>query len=354
MLTLLHLVPQDVLMFRTPRPFRGGERGDFSAESHLYPPPKTIAGAIASVLYSMLDQSKQNQVRTPEDVLREFHSRIIAYGWSHEGELLFPFPVGLIFHFGRIGGYTFAYVKNEKLSRIKDLENRLRNLLITEKGVRNILYGKDVTDDIIKALERRNSETVISLDEILTRELRTGIALGDNKITKEGYLYNATFIRPKKDTSIWIMADLKEDIANELKNKQVKLGGRGRIAVVKSVLRDVEMYGNPEIKPAKLSLITYAKYHRNGFYYSYPEWANQERSIITSLTYMSGWSLKSQRAEFLGYYVYPGSTYCVDDKSAHVLRDSIFYKVRDIPVARDCDCPLPINTYLVLPGGDVC
>ena len=130
MLHVIRLVPNDVLMFRTPRPFRGGI--DTTAETFYLPTPNTIAGAIASVLYPHISNTTSDL--KAEDVLKEFDVNLIAYGWGiREGqrsEMLFPFPLGVLVKHRRLGSLTLSCIDDCELSAEKDIKKGLRSTLL--------------------------------------------------------------------------------------------------------------------------------------------------------------------------------------------------------------------------------
>ena len=180
--------------------------------------------------------------------------------------------------------------------------------------------------------------------------------LNKKKTVEEGYLYSATYLRPKRGVYMWvIIRDDGDELKNHIKDgEQIKLGGRGHVVRVyldneysiEECSEDFENY--------MYSLITYGCFKDSGRYVMYPHWAEKTSSVVASFTYISSWSILKNRPRFVGYYVSPGATYRV---SSSKRPDSfVFYRVKSengsFLVAKDSDSPLPQNAYLALLGGE--
>jgi CRISPR-associated protein Cmr3 len=105
-------------------------------------------------------------------------------------------------------------------------------VLLPKKELINYLEGNEI-----------DAGSIASMDDICCKELRTGIMLNrEKKVTEEGCLYVAEFIRLKEDWCFSVWVEVPDD--NEYKNifneyiregDVIKLGGEGRVAVIEKV-----------------------------------------------------------------------------------------------------------------------
>jgi CRISPR-associated protein Cmr3 len=251
----LFIEPSDVLFFRTSRPFNAGESGYLMS---LFPPtPETVQGALRARIAANWDSVLSRAFALPEvqtlignqDSYGKFE--IQAYMLGHrvkEGvELLFPPPAHLARCKESHAIYRVAPVPRDD-ALLTNLPDGLR-LLEPEQGYPTGEELEEFTEwltlaDLCLALSpsRDGLQKIkgISARKLFTFEPRLGIGMVNaSKTTQEGLLYQANFVRIKKDVGLVVHVELDgvepQDVQSTLKLPDkgwLALGGERRAASV--------------------------------------------------------------------------------------------------------------------------
>ena len=210
--------PNDVLMFRESKPFTAGEA--HIARSVL-PLPQVIAGAIRSKI--LIDSNFSDEAKKLAGFEKdEPEFTILGHFLFCEEEYLHtPLDIAKA---KDIDGYFFVkplkiwngkYIFSGKTIHFKSAGGHISysHLIDYLKGKLN----EDELEDIVR-------------DDLIKRESRVGIKLGDAKITEEGYFYKAEFLRFEKSVrlSVWLGNNGVRDLLGDC--GLIKLGGESRFA----------------------------------------------------------------------------------------------------------------------------
>jgi CRISPR-associated protein Cmr3 len=217
--------PNDVLLFRESKPFMAGE-GHLARS--VFPLPQAIAGALRSKI--LVDSNFSDEAKKlagfekdePEFMILG-HFLFFKDG-KDEGEY-FSTPLDITKAKG-IDGYFF--VKPLKVWNGKFI---FSGKTIHFKSVGGYLSYDRLIDYLKGDLNENELEDVVK-DDLIRKESRVGIKLGDGKITEEGYFYKAEFLRFNKNVklSVWLgeNGEKVKDFLGE--SGLIKLGGESRFA----------------------------------------------------------------------------------------------------------------------------
>ncbi len=212
------LEPNDVLMFRESKPYTAGEA--HLARSTL-PLPQAVTGALRSaiLLKSNFSDDVKEFVGCGKD---EPEFEILGY-FLFRNEELFPTPLDIAKAKG-VDGYFF--VRPMKWGGKFIFSGKS----IHFKSVGGYLSLGDFVRYLKGGLKEDELEDVVE-NELIKRDSRVGIKLGDGKVTEETYFYKVEFLS-FNDTgiSVWLGENGKR--VRELLGESglLKLGGEGRFA----------------------------------------------------------------------------------------------------------------------------
>ncbi len=215
--------PNDVLLFRKSKPFMAGE--DHLARS-VFPLPQVIAGAIRSKI--LIDSNFSNNAKKLAGFEKDEPEFTILGHFLFKNEEFFATPLDIATAKG-VEGYFFV-----KPLEILDGRFIFSGRHIHFKNVGGYLSYKHLIDYLGCNLNENELEDIIR-DDLLTKESRIGIKLGNAKVTEEGYFYKAVFLRLNKDVklSVWLDDGCKDVKAFLGEDGLIKLGGENRFAKFK-------------------------------------------------------------------------------------------------------------------------
>ena len=341
--------PNDVLMFRESKPYTAGE--SHLAKSVL-PLPQAIAGALRSAILvksNFSDEARQivgyNEKEPKFEILGHFLFK--------EGEEYFPTPLDVAKAKG-IDSYFF--VKPLPLHHHWNGKFIFKGKTIHFSGVGGYLSYKDLIRYLKGELKEEELEDVVR-DNLVRRESRVGIKLGDAKTTEEGYFYKAEFLRLNKDVklSVWLNDDHEIAVRDLLgKSGLIRLGGEGRFAKFTIVdgnpLNELEKSWNEineminENRRFKLYIATPLLIRENDMYTwdirsllesklnkneSKFEIKNIYPLIGKPLTF-SGWDYAKNKPKPNRYAVPAGSVYFVEFENGKIKLDKPYLKLGEL------------------------
>ena len=243
--TTLRFTALDTLFFRESRSFE--TIGGSELASLFPPPPRTVAGAIRSVIGDAIGADwhafhKNLDGYTVGDIkLRD----LIGYGddlgqlcmeglWiSEKGERLYPAPFYLLrkdavfqrLHIGDSEQTSLGRVRLPQLPSGCEGFKPLENAWLTSTGLENVLA--DVLPGQGELREKKH---------LYTEESRLGIARDNSRRTvTTGLLYQSRHIRPMRKVDLAIETDITGLGDTSLHRRIVRLGGEGRIAGIEVV-----------------------------------------------------------------------------------------------------------------------
>lgn len=237
---MLFLQPVDVWLFRDGRPFDAGSA--HRAESMFPPYPTVIQGAIRThqltldTSINLGDKSKENKKKIADrvggpDDFGKLRLRGPFLARREKGKLVryFPQPADAIVNGKSVkfAGYSENIPDTLKTSQplsvtigLKDKSGKQAEpLWLSQPALVAYLAGESVEG--------------VEADELFERENRTGIGIGAGRVVNEGMLYEAGFIRPKKD--VGLLVEMEGYTEPEWQKPGVlHLGGEKRMAYFSS------------------------------------------------------------------------------------------------------------------------
>ena len=251
--------PNDVLMFRESKPYTAGE--SHLARSTL-PLPQVVAGALRTAILvkgNFSDKAcklagviKEEGKLIPKEPEFEVLGHFLLYKPSKDEkeQEYFPTPFDVAKAKG-IDGYFFV----EPLPLDGSSERWRGKFVFKGKTIHFGGVGGYLSyDDLIRYLkgELREDELEDAIrGDLVKKESRVGIKLGNAKTTEEGYFYKAEFLRFSKGVklSVWLNGnDIKDSLGE---SGLIRLGGESRFArftiIDENPLKDLKVAWN-EIK----------------------------------------------------------------------------------------------------------
>ncbi len=215
--------PNDVLMFRESRPYTAGE-GHLARS--VYPLPQTVAGALRTAILIKNDFSNEAcelagvEKENGKLVPKEPNFEVLGH-FLFKDEEFFHTPLDVAKAKG-IDGYFL--VKPLFLNQW----NRFifKGESIHFESVGGFIDYDSLVDYLKDGLSEDELEEVVEQD-LIVRESRVGIKLGNAKVTEEGFFYKAEFLR-LFGISVWIGKNgerLKELLGDK---GLIGLGGESR------------------------------------------------------------------------------------------------------------------------------
>ncbi|MGC9797403.1 type III-B CRISPR module-associated protein Cmr3 [Fervidobacterium riparium] len=321
----IYFEPEDWLAFREIRRFGAG-----SAAKSTFPSPLTFYGAIRTALMKLygiqLSYHKKPDLGKYQELLGDDNSpgKIKLFGpfiYSEESgkrKHYFPAPKNV-------------YVKSKKYKVMKLLEYETRVGEHIFKGLPWIPEVKDVDAPDKSFIElneleklQHNEEFQLENPENYVVETKLGIALDDDKKTKEGMLYALSIYR-FKNGGFFMLTD-SEETKNEIEKLDgVFLGAKQRWARVFVEELETTVFDEPNFENIAAMLITPAIYD-GGIVPKDLKFGNAEILTVAGGRKMgiSGWDYMNGRPKTLHHAVSPGTVYYLSHKPS--LRDSVSNK----------------------------
>ena len=324
--------PNDVLMFREPKPFTAGEA--HLARSVL-PLPQAIAGALRSAI--LIKSNFSDDACEFVGVVKENRKIVEAKDPNFEilgcfpfkGEELFSTPLDIAKAKG-IEGYFF--VRPLKLWNGKYIFGGKH---IHFESVEGFLSYSDLLKYLKGELNDEELENVVKSNaEVYCKESRIGIKLSDARVSEEGFLYKTEFLRLKENVkfSIWLGKGYNK-LKDFLDEDIIRLGGEGRFARIKfenKNLLDMLVRAWDKIKEKinnsgrlKLYIATPTLINANNAYsWDIKDVLRSELKIEIKNIYpligkplsFSGWDYAENRPKSTRYAIPAGSVYFIEFK----------------------------------------
>jgi len=223
--------PNDVLMFRESKLYTAGE--SHLARSTL-PLPQAVAGALRTAILiksNFSDEAKDLTGYKDEEPKFTILGHFLLYKPSKDekGREYFPTPFDVAKAKG-IDGYFFV----EPLPLDGSSEHWRGKFVFKGRTIHfSSVDGYLSYDDLVRYLkgELREEELEdVIRDDLVKKESRVGIKLGNAKTTEESYFYKAEFLRFSRDVklSVWLNGNEIKDSLGE--SGLIRLGGESRFA----------------------------------------------------------------------------------------------------------------------------
>jgi CRISPR-associated protein Cmr3 len=231
--------PMDVWLFRDGKPFRAGE--DHAAETLFPPSPFTLQGAIRTKVLAdkgvnLAEFAKNGEQNPDPDVgygenfekLR-LRGPLLMRCKDGKRERLIPMPTDVV----KVGNRYELLRPNLNLPFTTNLPDKSLQLLWARTGERiSEAKGWLPESEWANYLQGQPPHQVVSAESLFAFEPRFGIAIdADKGTTQEAMLYQARFVRLKKETALWA----EVDGVSLKKEGFLRFGGEGRAAVYEAL-----------------------------------------------------------------------------------------------------------------------
>ncbi len=213
--------PNDVLMFRESKPYTAGEA---HLARSIFPLPQAIAGALRSAI--LINNNFSDEACEFTGYKEDEPKFEILGHFLFKDKEFFSTPLDVVKAKG-VEGYFF--VKPLFLEHWNRFIFKGKSIHFESVG--GFLSFENLIEYLREDLNEDELEDIVRHDLII-KESRIGIKLGDTKTTEEGFLYKAEFLRLSKcvKISVWIGEDggkLNRLLGN---NGLIRLGGECRFA----------------------------------------------------------------------------------------------------------------------------
>ncbi|MFA0734397.1 MAG: hypothetical protein OGMRLDGQ_000897 [Candidatus Fervidibacter sp.] len=229
--------PMDVWLFRDGKPFRAGE--DHIAESTFPPSPFTLQGAIRTKVLAdkginLSEFASQGQP-DPKVGYGDYFGKLRLRGpllmccKDGKWERLIPMPTDVV----KVGNRYELLRPSHNMPFTTNLPNNSLRLLWARTGERiSEAKGWLPESEWANYLQGQPPSQVVLTEDLFTFEPRFGIAIdADKGTTQEAMLYQARFVRLKKETALWA----EVDGVSLSKKGFLRFGGEGRAAVYEAL-----------------------------------------------------------------------------------------------------------------------
>jgi CRISPR-associated protein Cmr3 len=190
--------PIDTLFFKGAEPMVMGES---HSSNLIFPPPAhTIEGAIRTKLYKLDKEKYKDLIKIGEE---KPGFDLIGPFFIKQNKLYVPTPY-----------LWFKDKETEKLIKAKQIETEIIKMEFNnlywakgDKGEIESLGGTWIKyDDLVNNIEQPE---IIEINDLVEKEIRTGIALEKNRRVRKGHIYSFTHVRLKEGIDIAFAVDIE-------------------------------------------------------------------------------------------------------------------------------------------------
>ncbi len=319
--------PSDVTLFRDARPFDAG--ASYMARGMFPPLPETLQGAVWTYKLETRNtnwqeyRSHAGEHRNLEEAASGAPARYEIQGpfpaERHNGEYtrLYPVPLDLMQYEGT---NKLVQLTPQPYDFIADTANLPKQFLAAppqHESQSNTSKMKEAKGwlneaEFAKYIHGETPGQIISDEELFLREERTGIKLGDARVSEKSFYYKTRSVRMQANKGLlFSISEWQEPDSGML-----FLGGETRTAQFTAHAKYVEP--QPQIGKngrLKIVLLTPA-YFSGGWLRSngdWSSWVGKDATLVAAAIGkpmpISGWNVVRRQPKPLHYFVPPGSVY---------------------------------------------